>query len=87
MQVNAASVLIIHTSFCVFFFFLGLDDFFISNVSVKVLVFLTMPIEPSSVDIPQQIEYLWDLKSAITSSDTVGVIVSLLEGPLENLEW
>ncbi|OAY48388.1 hypothetical protein MANES_06G155000v8 [Manihot esculenta] len=54
--------------------------------AVKVLVFLTMPIEPSSVDIPQQIEYLWDLKSAITSSDTVGVIVSLLEGPLENLE-
>lgn len=50
-------------------------------------MFLTMPIEPSSVDIPQQIEYLWDLKSAITSSDTVGVIVSLLEGPLENLEW
>ncbi|XP_021655710.2 uncharacterized protein LOC110646535 isoform X2 [Hevea brasiliensis] len=54
--------------------------------AVKVLVFLTMPLEPSSIDIPQQIEYLWDLKSAITSSNTVGVIVSLLEGPLENLE-
>ncbi|XP_044504324.1 protein timeless homolog isoform X2 [Mangifera indica] len=54
--------------------------------AVKVLVFLTMPVEPSSNDIPQQIEYLWGLKSAITCSDTVPVIVSLLEGPLENLE-
>ncbi|KAK2654028.1 hypothetical protein Ddye_013884 [Dipteronia dyeriana] len=54
--------------------------------AVKVLVFLTMPIEPSSNDIPEQIEYLWGLKSAITCSDTVAVIVSLLEGPLENLE-
>ncbi|KAH9646677.1 Timeless family protein [Citrus sinensis] len=54
--------------------------------SVKVLVFVTMPIESSSNDIPQQIEYLWGLKSAITCSDTVAVIVSLLEGPLENLE-
>ncbi|XP_065868889.1 uncharacterized protein [Euphorbia lathyris] len=54
--------------------------------AVKVLVFLTMPIEPSSHNIPQQTEYLWDLKSAITNSDTVGVIVSLLESPLENLE-
>ncbi|KAH9677433.1 Timeless family protein [Citrus sinensis] len=53
---------------------------------VKVLVFLTMPIESSSNDIPQQIEYLWGLKSAIMCSDTVAVIVSLLEGPLENLE-
>lgn len=49
-------------------------------------MFLTMPIESSSNDIPQQIEYLWGLKSAITCSDTVAVIVSLLEGPLENLE-
>ncbi|KAJ4705908.1 Timeless protein [Melia azedarach] len=54
--------------------------------AVKVLVFLSMPIEPSSNDIPQQIEYLWGLKSAIACSDTVAVVVSLLEGPLENLE-
>lgn len=53
---------------------------------MKVLVFLTMPIEPSSSDIVQQIEYLWEIESLITSSDTVAVIVSLLEGPLENLE-
>ncbi|KAK3011688.1 hypothetical protein RJ639_010868, partial [Escallonia herrerae] len=51
-----------------------------------VLVFLTMPVEPMSSDIPQQMEYLWGLKSAITCSDTVTVIVSLLESPLENLE-
>ncbi|KAL7003535.1 hypothetical protein U1Q18_004688 [Sarracenia purpurea var. burkii] len=54
--------------------------------AVKILVFLTMPVEPTSNDIPQQIEYLWDLKSSITFSDTVLVIVSLLESPLENLE-
>ncbi|KAE8735023.1 hypothetical protein F3Y22_tig00000483pilonHSYRG00005 [Hibiscus syriacus] len=54
--------------------------------SVKVLVFLSMPIEPSSSDIPEQIEYLWNLKFFVTSSDAVAVIVSLLEGPLENLE-
>ncbi|XVF12596.1 hypothetical protein REPUB_Repub08aG0132500 [Reevesia pubescens] len=54
--------------------------------AVKVLVFLSMPIEPSSSDIPQQIEYLWNIKFSLTSSDAVAVIVSLLEGPLENLE-
>ncbi|CAH2070182.1 unnamed protein product [Thlaspi arvense] len=54
--------------------------------AVKVLVFLTMPVEPDSDDIPQQIEYLWGLKSAITFSNIVAVIVSLLETPLENLE-
>ncbi|KAL6509275.1 hypothetical protein OROGR_022585 [Orobanche gracilis] len=54
--------------------------------AVKVLVFLTMPVEPKSIDIPQQIEYLWGLKSAITFSDIIPVIVSLLESPLENLE-
>ncbi|CAA7024796.1 unnamed protein product [Microthlaspi erraticum] len=54
--------------------------------AVKVLVFLTMPIEPDSDDVPQQIEYLWGLKSAITFSNIVAVIVSLLETPLENLE-
>ncbi|XP_024022343.1 uncharacterized protein LOC21394741, partial [Morus notabilis] len=54
--------------------------------AVKVLVFLTMPIEPSSNDISDQIEYLWRFKSSITCSDIVAVIVSLLESPLENLE-
>nr|KYP74825.1 Protein timeless isogeny [Cajanus cajan] len=54
--------------------------------AVKVLVFLTMPIEPSSTDIPQQLEYLWGLKSAVTNSDVAAVIVSFLEKPLENLE-
>ena len=53
---------------------------------VKVLVFLTMPIEPASVDTAQQLEYLWDLKSSITNSNVVAVIVSFLESPLENLE-
>ncbi|XP_043717020.1 protein timeless homolog isoform X2 [Telopea speciosissima] len=54
--------------------------------AVKVLVFLTMPIESTSNDISQQIEYLWELKVSITRSDTIAVIVSLLEEPLENLE-
>nr|XP_043607657.1 protein timeless homolog [Erigeron canadensis] len=54
--------------------------------AVKVLVFLTMPVEPTSKDIPQQIEYLWGLKSLITSSHAIPVIVTLLESPLEHLE-
>ncbi|OMO53292.1 Timeless protein [Corchorus capsularis] len=55
--------------------------------AVKILVFLSMPVEPSSTDIPQQIEYLWNMKFSLTNSDAVAVIVSLLEGPLENLEY
>ncbi|BFG23444.1 hypothetical protein CerSpe_097180 [Prunus speciosa] len=62
------------------------DDTNLVLNAVKVLVFLTMPIEPSSNDILQQIEFLWKLKSSITSSDLIAVIVSLLESPLENLE-
>ncbi|RWR93245.1 Timeless protein [Cinnamomum micranthum f. kanehirae] len=54
--------------------------------AVKILVFLTMPIDPASDNIPQQIEYLWSLKSAVTRNVTIAVIVSLLEGPLEHLE-
>ncbi|KAK9665372.1 hypothetical protein RND81_14G108100 [Saponaria officinalis] len=54
--------------------------------TVKVLVFLTMPLEVSSKDVNQQLEYLWSIKSAVTSSDVVAVIVSLLEKPLEHLE-
>jgi timeless len=66
--------------FCYFFFL------FFENILVKVLVFLTMPIEPSSSDIWLQVEYLWGLKAAITLSGTIPVVVSLLEGPLENLD-
>lgn len=54
--------------------------------AVKILVFLTMPIEPTSDDISLQIEYLWGLKSSVTSSHIVPVILSLLETPLEHLE-
>ncbi|XP_047324602.1 uncharacterized protein LOC124928117 [Impatiens glandulifera] len=54
--------------------------------AVKVLVFLTMPVESSSTDITQQVEYLWKLKYTITCSNIIPVIVSLLESPLENLE-
>ncbi|OVA16539.1 Timeless protein [Macleaya cordata] len=62
------------------------DDRDLVISAVKILVFLTMPIEPGSSNIPEQIEYLWGLKASITRNDTVAVIVSLLEGPLENLE-
>lgn len=53
---------------------------------MKILVFLTMPIDPESDEVAQQIEYLWDLKAALTRNVTVAVIVSLLEDPLEHLE-
>ncbi|KAM3412917.1 hypothetical protein ACQJBY_004216 [Aegilops geniculata] len=54
--------------------------------AVKVLVFLTMPVDPSSEDVAQQIEYLWDLKAALTRNVAIAVIVSLLEDPLDHLE-
>uniref|UniRef100_A0A803M022 Timeless N-terminal domain-containing protein n=1 Tax=Chenopodium quinoa TaxID=63459 RepID=A0A803M022_CHEQI len=54
--------------------------------AVKVLVFLTMPLEVTSKDFNEQLEYLWGIKFAISISDVVAVIVSLLEKPLENLE-
>ncbi|CAA6665934.1 unnamed protein product [Spirodela intermedia] len=53
---------------------------------VKVLVFLTMPIDPASDSIAQQIEYLWHIKAVITRHVIVGVIVALLEDPLDHLE-
>ncbi|KAM0861691.1 hypothetical protein ACQ4PT_045741 [Festuca glaucescens] len=56
------------------------------TTAVKVLVFLTMPVEPSSEDVAQQIEYLWDLKAALTRNVAIAVIVSLLEDPLDHLE-
>ncbi|KAM7274123.1 hypothetical protein ACFE04_028787 [Oxalis oulophora] len=62
------------------------DDSNLVLNSVKVLVFLTMPIDPSSDDIPQQIEFLWGLKSSIVKSDILAIVVSLLETPLQNLE-
>lgn len=55
--------------------------------AVKILVFLTMPIDHSSDGIAQQIEYLWDLKAALTRPVTIAVIVCLLEDPLDHLEW
>ncbi|GKD81237.1 hypothetical protein Tco_1348076, partial [Tanacetum coccineum] len=42
--------------------------------------------DPTSKDIPQQIEYLWSLESLITASHAIAVIVILLESPLEHLE-
>ena len=54
--------------------------------TVKVMVFLTMPIDPSSVDIPQQFEYLRQFKTAVLEDDAIGVIVSHLQNPLEHME-
>ncbi|KAK1320264.1 hypothetical protein QJS10_CPA03g00254 [Acorus calamus] len=54
--------------------------------AVKVLVFLTMPIDPASDDVIEQIEYLWSLKAVMTRNVTIAVIVALLEDPLEHLE-
>ncbi|KAJ3695187.1 hypothetical protein LUZ60_000564 [Juncus effusus] len=54
--------------------------------SVKILVFLTMPVDPESHDIAQQLEYLWELKSSLARSKTIAIIVSLLEDPLDHLE-
>ncbi|CAM8896515.1 unnamed protein product [Rhodiola kirilowii] len=62
------------------------DDYNLVLNAVKILVFLTIPVDPTSSDLSQQIEYLWELKSSITNSHTVPVVVSILEKPLHNLE-
>ncbi|XP_024382213.2 uncharacterized protein [Physcomitrium patens] len=61
-------------------------DFDLVLNAVKVMVFLTMPIDPSSTDIPQQLEYLRQFKSAVLEDDSIGVIVSHLQDPLEHME-
>lgn len=50
------------------------------------MVFLTMPIDPSSIGIPQQLEYLRQFKAAVLEDDAIGVIVSHLQDPLEHME-
>ncbi|KAG0582042.1 hypothetical protein KC19_3G029100 [Ceratodon purpureus] len=62
------------------------DDFDLVLNAVKVMVFLTMPIDPSSVDIPQQLQYLRQFKAAVLEDDAIGVIVSHLQDPLEHME-
>lgn len=54
--------------------------------TVKVMVFLTMPVDPSSADIPHQLEYLRQFKEAVLEDDAIGVIVSHLQDPLEHME-
>ncbi|KAJ4771365.1 Topoisomerase 1-associated factor 1 [Rhynchospora pubera] len=54
--------------------------------TVKILVFLTLPVDPTSYEIAQQIEYLWALKAAMARNVTIAVFVSLLEDPLDHLE-
>ncbi|BFI31474.1 hypothetical protein AXG93_4530s1190 [Marchantia polymorpha subsp. ruderalis] len=53
---------------------------------VKVLVFLTMPIDPSSNQVSLQVEYLQHFRAALLDDDTIPVIMSLLEDPLQRLE-
>ncbi|CAK9270062.1 unnamed protein product [Sphagnum jensenii] len=54
--------------------------------AVKVMVFMTMPVEPSTSNIPQQLEYLQTFKAAALEGDAIGVIVSHLQQPLEHME-
>lgn len=42
--------------------------------------------DPTSYDIAQQMEYLWDLKAVMARNVLVAVIVALLEDPLDHLE-
>lgn len=53
---------------------------------MKNLVFLTMPIDSASEEVALQIEYLWQLKAALSRDVTIAVIVSLIEEPLGHLE-
>jgi hypothetical protein len=54
--------------------------------AVKILVFLTMPVDPTSHQVAKQVEYLQHFKVAIVEGDAIAVIMSHLEEPLQNLE-
>lgn len=54
---------------------------------MKVMVFLTMPVDSSSTNIPQQLDYLRNFKAAVLEDDiAIGVVVSHLQEPLEHME-
>ncbi|KAL3694777.1 hypothetical protein R1sor_008428 [Riccia sorocarpa] len=54
---------------------------------VKVLVFLTMPIDPASTQVSLQVEYLQHFRAALLdNSETIPVVMSLLEDSLQHLE-
>ncbi|KAI5080095.1 hypothetical protein GOP47_0005574 [Adiantum capillus-veneris] len=54
--------------------------------AVKVVVFLTMPVDALSENVAQQLDYLLDFKACFLHNDAIAVIMTLLEEPLEHLE-
>lgn len=54
--------------------------------AVKVVVFLTMPVDTLSDGLSEQMEYVCNFKASFLSNDAIAVIVTLLEEPLEHLE-
>lgn len=57
-----------------------------SVFAVKILVFLIMPVDPTSHQVAKQVEYLQLFKASIVEGDAIAVVVSHLEEPLQNLE-
>lgn len=45
-----------------------------------------MPTDPTSNNVPLQLEYLRGFKDAFLEQDAIGVIVTHLEKPLEHLD-
>ncbi|KAL2632945.1 hypothetical protein R1flu_004424 [Riccia fluitans] len=62
------------------------DDHELALNCVKVLVFLTMPIDPASAQVSLQEEYLQHFRAALLDYETIPVVMSLLEDPLQHLE-
>ncbi|KAH7442845.1 hypothetical protein KP509_02G004400 [Ceratopteris richardii] len=54
--------------------------------AVKVVVFLTMPVDALSENVSEQLDYVLDFKESFLRNDAIAVIMTLLEEPLEHLE-
>ncbi|MCO5566400.1 hypothetical protein L7F22_020077 [Adiantum nelumboides] len=56
------------------------------GLEIKVVVFLTMPVDILSENVSQQLDHLLDFKACFLHNDAIAVIMTLLEEPLEHLE-
>ena len=58
------------------------DQFEYAYNALKIMVFLTMPLDPHSEEINKQAEHLKQLKDAMVEEDVVAIVTSMLHEPL-----
>uniref|UniRef100_A0A7S3UDF9 DEK-C domain-containing protein n=1 Tax=Picocystis salinarum TaxID=88271 RepID=A0A7S3UDF9_9CHLO len=58
------------------------DQFEYAYNALKIMVFLTMPLDPHSEEINKQAEHLKQLKEAMVEEDVIAIVTSMLHEPL-----